>query len=293
MEALILLVVLVVLFLLLRFFRTGRVKFSSQLKQCADHRSLMIILKDDIQSSLSKKHWSESFEKALVLLGLYDRLIALLQDHKFMGYLKDPRNDKGARLLQSLSTTDLEKQEKFLETHGEELKQTYVVGLGTLMQLNQQLNLSCDLKFWNRPSAKDQKQLPETASLHPAVKNMLEQRLLLCQLVVELSMLLLRQNLQQVLNESHNETEDTSSMKGAGAVMVSPIPQVPASFELAAITQKDEPNLELQQLYTKYQKILSLVLSTERVSCLHLRLLSLLPTCDTKVSTLVPNSKNK
>lgn len=332
MEALILLVVLVVLFLLLRFYRTGKMKYRAQQRQCSDQRALMIVLRDDIQDELGHHHPYAAFEKALVLLGLYDQIINSLQDDNFIHHLKNPQNLEGGKLLQSLSSGDLA---QYLEQHTEVLRQTYFEGLLTMMRLNQQLNLRCEMQSWNRPNAEGQKHLPDPNALHPALKNLLEQRLSLCQQIIELTLGLLQSDLNKISvaasraltsNESagsNGAVADSDAGSGAGAragtgvgaetgandkksalegssvdvdsagvddgieVTLSLLPTVPVCPDILGMTEG-----EMQQLYTKYQKILQLVLSTERLTCLALRALTILPTSNTKLKDLGLSDKD-
>lgn len=291
MEALLLLVVLVVLFVLLRYYRGGKYKFNSQLKNCLDQHTLMIVLKEDLQQELKQHNFSAAFEKALVLLGLYDKVITVFRDESFVDYLKDPKNQEGQKLLRCVDKVEVS---NFLEQHSDILQRTYRNGLWTLMQLNQQLNLECRVERWNRPSAEDQKHLPDVSSLEPVLKHLLEQRLSLCQQILELSLFLIGKktahlspsNLHQ--NSSQHPAQGTyEPALGAGADLdFSTCPQVPQRPYVPSITQNDEPNLELQQLYTKYQKILSLVLAAERLTCLNLHLINLLPLSNAKIQDL-------
>lgn len=289
MEALLLIVVLVVLFVLLRYYRGGKSKFSSQLKNCLDQHTLMIVLKDDLQQELKQHNYAAAFEKALVLLGLYDKAITIFRDESFVDYLKDPKNQEGQKLLQGFANVELN---EFLEQHTDTLRRTYRNGVWTLLQLNQQLNLECSLERWNRPSAEEQKHLPDIASLDPVLKHLLELRLSLCQQILELSLILIgRETAQLIPSELHQNSSKPLAhgsyepSLGVGADF-STYPQVPQRPYLPAITQNDEPNLELQQLYTKYQKILSLVLAAERLTCLNLHLINLLPLSSTKLQDL-------
>lgn len=289
MEALLLIVVLVVLFVLLRYYRGGKSKFSSQLKNCLDQHTLMIVLKDDLQQELKQHNYTAAFEKALVLLGLYDKVITMFRDESFVDYLKDPKNQEGQKLLHCVDKVEVS---NFLEQHAAILQHTYRNGLWTLLQLNQQLNLDCKVERWNRPSAEDQKHLPDVASLEPVLKHLLEQRLSLCQQIIELSLLLIGMETAQLIpsNVHQNSSQHLASGSDKPALGVgadfSTYPQVPQRPYLPAITQNDEPNLELQQLYTKYQKILSLVLAAERLTCMNLHLINLLPLSSTKLQDL-------
>lgn len=289
MEVLLLIVVLVVLFVLLRYYRGGKSKFSSQLKNCLDQHTLMIVLKDDLQQELKQHNYTAAFEKALVLLGLYDKVITMFRDESFVDYLKDPKNQEGQKLLHCVDKVEVS---NFLEQHAAILQHTYRNGLWTLLQLNQQLNLDCKVERWNRPSAEDQKHLPDVASLEPVLKHLLEQRLSLCQQIIELSLLLIGMETAQLIpsNVHQNSSQHLASGSDKPALGVgadfSTYPQVPQRPYLPAITQNDEPNLELQQLYTKYQKILSLVLAAERLTCMNLHLINLLPLSSTKLQDL-------
>lgn len=315
----------------------------------------MIVLRDDIQDELGHHRPVAAFEKALVLLGLYDQIIGFLQDEHFIQHLRKPQNLEGGKLLQSLSSGDLA---QYLEQHSEVLRQTYFEGLLTLMRLNQQLNLKCELQSWNRPNAEGQKQLPDPDTLHPALKHLLEQRLSLCQQIVELTLGLLQSELDKIslaaqqaltpnnleasaqapdqmqgqaiaqvsgkdndkangkdkvngkdkgLNQVSGKALDQAPGKvntskgaalgseanfgvgtGSGAdadegieVTLSLLPTVPVCPDILEMTDKD-----IQQLYVKYQKILQLVLSTERLTCLGLRALTILPTSNTKLKDL-------
>lgn len=292
MEALLLIVVLVVLFVLLRYYRGGKSKFSSQLKNCLDQHTLMIVLKDDLQQELKQHNYAAAFEKALVLLGLYDKVITMFRDESFIDYLKDPKNQEGQKLLHCVDKVEVS---NFLEQHAAILQHTYRNGLWTLLQLNQQLNLDCKVERWNRPSAEDQKHLPDVTSLEPVLKHLLEQRLSLCQQIIELSLLLIGKETAHLIpsNVHQNSSQHLASGSDKPALGVgadfSTYPQVPQRPYLPAITQNDEPNLELQQLYTKYQKILSLVLAAERLTCLNLHLINLLPLSNAKIQDLEKN----
>lgn len=301
MEALILIVVLFVLFLSLRFYRTGKLKYSSQLKHCADQQSLMIVLKDDIHQELAQKNLNTAFEKALVLLGMYDRLLVVLQDQKFFAYLQDPRHTKGSQLLNSLSSHF---HEDYIELHSEVLRDTYLNSLKTLMELNRQLNLECDMARWNRPVAAEQKQVPSVEQLPPEVKNLFAQRLALCQQILEMGLQLLSQELArlsaqqpadaalepeqaqaQAQAQAQEQAQDTAASEPS-EVYVKLKPATPASPVLRDITVNQNPDLQVQQLYTKYQKLLSLILRTERLTCLALNQFSLLPVTSTKLQDL-------
>lgn len=291
MEALLLIVVLVVLFVLLRYYRGGKSKFSSQLKNCLDQHTLMIVLREDLQQEIKQQHFSAAFEKALVLLGLYDKVITMFRDESFIDYLKDPKNQEGQKLLHCVDKVEVS---NFLEQHAAILQHTYRNGLWTLLQLNQQLNLDCKVERWNRPSAEDQKHLPDVTSLEPVLKHLLEQRLSLCQQIIELSLLLIgKETAQLIPSDLHQNLSKPLAQGcyepslGVGADFdFSTCPQVPQRPYLPAITQNDEPKLELQQLYTKYQKILSLVLASERLTCMNLHLINLLPLSSTKLQDL-------